>query len=124
MIDRSAVRTIVAMRSAFALSLLLALAVGGCNSLPSYQDPYLAGKIQEPIQPFFDGNRGKVRRAVQQAELAVLAIDGHLLFESIHFVQGLMDGRDERALIGSEEDLKLAGHCRTPHNQVVTRGLA
>jgi hypothetical protein len=33
------------MRSAVALSLSLALAVGGCNSIPSYQDPYLAGKI-------------------------------------------------------------------------------
>lgn len=33
------------MRSAVALSLLLALAVGACNSAPTYQDPYLAGKI-------------------------------------------------------------------------------
>lgn len=33
------------MRSAVALSLSLALAVGACNSYPSYQDPYLAGKI-------------------------------------------------------------------------------
>jgi hypothetical protein len=33
------------MRSAVALSLLLALSVGACNSHPSYQDPYLAGKI-------------------------------------------------------------------------------
>jgi hypothetical protein len=33
------------MHSAFALSLSLALVVGGCNSLPTYQDPYLAGKI-------------------------------------------------------------------------------
>ena len=34
------------MRSAVALSLLLALGVGACNSYPSYQDPYLAGKIE------------------------------------------------------------------------------
>jgi hypothetical protein len=34
------------MRSAVALSLSLALVVGGCNSLPSYQDPYQAGKIE------------------------------------------------------------------------------
>ncbi len=33
------------MRYAVALSLLLALAVGACNSAPTYQDPYLAGKI-------------------------------------------------------------------------------
>lgn len=33
------------MRSAVALSLLLALVVGGCNSYPTYQDPYLAGKV-------------------------------------------------------------------------------
>ena len=30
---------------ALSLSLALALAVGACNSYPSYQDPYLAGKI-------------------------------------------------------------------------------
>ncbi|MBS0526395.1 MAG: hypothetical protein JSS04_22385 [Proteobacteria bacterium] len=45
MIDRVAIRTIVAMRSAVALSLSLALIVSACNSYPSYQDPYLAGKI-------------------------------------------------------------------------------
>jgi hypothetical protein len=45
LIGRAAIRTIVAMRSAVALSLLLALAVGACNSAPTYQDPYLAGKI-------------------------------------------------------------------------------
>lgn len=33
------------MRSAVALSLLLALSTSACNSYPSYQDPYLAGKI-------------------------------------------------------------------------------
>ncbi|HEY2871073.1 MAG TPA: hypothetical protein VGJ56_04105 [Reyranella sp.] len=35
------------MRSAVAISLSLALAlvVGACNSAPSYQDPYLASKI-------------------------------------------------------------------------------
>jgi hypothetical protein len=45
LIDASRIRTIVAMRSAVALPLLLALAAGGCNSYPTYQDPYLAGKI-------------------------------------------------------------------------------
>ena len=45
MIDGPAVRTIVAMRSVVALSLSLALAVGACNSYPTYQDPYLAGKV-------------------------------------------------------------------------------
>jgi len=45
LIGRAAIRTIVAMRSAVALSLSLALTVGACNSYPSYQDPYLAGKI-------------------------------------------------------------------------------
>jgi hypothetical protein len=40
-----AIRTIVAMRSAVALSLSLALLVGACNSFPTYQDPYLASKI-------------------------------------------------------------------------------
>jgi hypothetical protein len=45
LIDVVAIRTIVAMRSAVALSLLLALVVGACNSSPTYQDPYLAGKI-------------------------------------------------------------------------------
>ena len=33
------------MRSAVALSLLFALAVGACQSYPTFQDPYLAGKI-------------------------------------------------------------------------------
>ena len=33
------------MRSTVALSLSLALMVGACNSFPTYQDPYLAGKI-------------------------------------------------------------------------------
>jgi len=33
------------MRFAVALSLSLAFVVGACNSYPSYQDPYLAGKI-------------------------------------------------------------------------------
>lgn len=33
------------MRSAVALSLSLALLVGACNSFPTYQDPYLASKI-------------------------------------------------------------------------------
>jgi hypothetical protein len=45
LIDRAVIRTIAAMRSAVALSLSLALAVGACNSYPTYQDPYLAGKI-------------------------------------------------------------------------------
>ncbi len=45
MIAASGVRTIVAMRSAVALSLSLALVVSGCNSYPTYQDPYLAGKV-------------------------------------------------------------------------------
>lgn len=33
------------MRFTVALSLSLALVVGACNSYPTYQDPYLAGKI-------------------------------------------------------------------------------
>jgi hypothetical protein len=33
------------MRSVVALSLSLALTVGACNSYPTYQDPYLASKI-------------------------------------------------------------------------------
>ena len=45
MIDRIVIRTIAAMRSAVALSLSLALLVGACNSFPTYQDPYLASKI-------------------------------------------------------------------------------
>jgi hypothetical protein len=45
LIAASGVRTIVAMRSAVALSLSLALVVGGCNSYPTNQDPYLVGKI-------------------------------------------------------------------------------
>jgi hypothetical protein len=45
LIGRAAIRTIAAMRSAVALSLLLTLAVGACNSAPTYQDPYLAGKV-------------------------------------------------------------------------------
>ena len=45
MIARVAIRTIVAMRYAIA-PLLLALALSACGSAPhSYQDPYLAGKI-------------------------------------------------------------------------------
>jgi len=45
LIGRAAIRTIVAMRSVVALSLSLALTVGACNSYPTYQDPYLASKI-------------------------------------------------------------------------------
>jgi hypothetical protein len=49
LIGCAAIRTIVAMRSAVALSLVLALAVGACNSAPTYQDPYLVGKIKRQL---------------------------------------------------------------------------
>jgi len=43
LIAGAGVRTIGTMRSV--VPLLLALAVGACTAIPTYQDPYLAGKI-------------------------------------------------------------------------------